>query len=183
MRRPPDFTGCNMSEISAAVTTASDQMLSGLLSAGLLGMVGQGARAVVGLQKKNHEAQAAGVRDPFIAGRLIMSLFVGFIAGVVAALSLGLCKILSVEEDNAPLFLGVAAAGYAGTDFIDAFARKLGAAPRRPGRGGGGGATHRGSRSSSSASARLDENQPEACPAARDAGLSDEAARALLLLT
>jgi hypothetical protein len=54
-----------------------------LLLAGLLGMVGQGVRAVVGLKKLNEDAAAQGVSsaDLFIAARLIVSLLIGFIAG------------------------------------------------------------------------------------------------------
>jgi hypothetical protein len=49
---------------------------------------------------------------------------IGFIAGIVAALSLGITKLLKTPDDL-QLLLGIASAGYAGTDFVEAFASRL----------------------------------------------------------
>jgi hypothetical protein len=53
-------------------------------------------------------------------------MIIGFIAGVVAALSLGVERLLNFNTGNIQLLMGIAAAGYIGADFIEAFTRKLG---------------------------------------------------------
>lgn len=109
--------------------TAGDltNILQALLLGGLMGMVGQSARAVAGLKKMNDAAQEARVSafDFFLASRLLVSLLIGFIAGVAGAISLGLPNIIALKADNLQLLLGLAAAGYAGTDFIEAFAKNV----------------------------------------------------------
>lgn len=102
------------------------ETLMSLLLAGLLGMVGQGARAVVGLKKLTDEnaAKAPNQTDSFVASRLLVSLFIGFIAGVVTGISLGLKKLASFDPDNIDLLIGLAAAGYAGADVVEAFIRR-----------------------------------------------------------
>lgn len=175
---------------STAVTTMSaEELLGTLILAGFLGMVGQGARAIVGLKKMNDEAQASGAsaQDLFIASRLVVSLIVGFIAGVIAAFCLGISKLLSIKDDDTQLMLGIAAAGYAGTDFIEAFARKLGSSPQKRTGGDLGGATAAGGKvtrrtkpNRQGARSRLQRNQLEAYQAARADGLRDVAATALV---
>ncbi len=59
--------------------------------------------------------------DLFIASRLIVNLLIGFVAGIVAGLSMGLTALFSLDGDINTL-LGIAAAGYVGTDFIESFA-------------------------------------------------------------
>jgi hypothetical protein len=95
-----------------------------LLLAGLLGMLGQGVRSLAGLKKMNDAAvqQNASSADLFVAARLIISLLTGFLAGVAAGLALGLDKLLGISASNMDVMFGIAAAGYAGTDFIEAFA-------------------------------------------------------------
>ena len=95
-----------------------------LLVAGLLGMMGQGVRVVVGLKKLNDDAATHGVSsaDLFMAARLFVSLMIGFIAGIAAALALTRGNIFAIGAGDINILLGIAAAGYAGTDFIEAFA-------------------------------------------------------------
>lgn len=105
--------------------TASDIMIS-LLLGGLLGIVGQGARAVVGLKKLADEnaGKPPNEMDNFMASRLMVSLFIGFIAGVVATLGLGIDSLGLTAPNNAvdvSLLLGIAAAGYTGADVLEAF--------------------------------------------------------------
>jgi putative chitinase len=109
-----------------AVVPAADVM-SALVLGGLMGVVGQGARAIVGLKKLNDEnaAKAPNEQDAFIASRLLVSLFIGFVAGVVAAIALGLDKIANIALGDLQILLGIAAAGYAGTDVIEAFLARL----------------------------------------------------------
>jgi putative chitinase len=110
-----------MPEASTSITIGN--VLLALILAGILGMVGQGIRAVAGIKKMGDDAQAKGISpsQAFSPSWFLVSLMIGFIAGVVAGLALGLSKILKAPDDF-QLLLGIAAAGYTGTDFIEAFA-------------------------------------------------------------
>jgi hypothetical protein len=110
---------------TAAQSIPIGNALLALLVAGLMGMVGQGIRAVAGIKKMSDDAQTKGVSpsSAFSPSWFFVSLTIGFIAGVVAGLALGLHKILNAPEDFQTL-LGIAAAGYSGTDFIEAFASR-----------------------------------------------------------
>ncbi len=103
------------------------EVLSALMLGGLMGLVGQGARSIVGLRKMNQEADKLGVSagDLFTASRLVVSLFIGFIAGVLATIALGIGKLIALNPDDLQLLLGIAAAGYAGADFIEGFSSRL----------------------------------------------------------
>jgi hypothetical protein len=104
------------------------QVLGALTLGGLLGMVGQGVRAVAGMKKLNDEAYSAGLSsaDLFSGARLAVSLLIGFVTGVIATLSLGLCKLTEFDVNDVNLLLGISAAGYVGSDFIEAFTENLG---------------------------------------------------------
>ena len=169
---------------SAALSLSSAQVLSALVLAGLLGMIGQAVRAIVGLKKMNDDALSGGVsaNDLFIASRLVTSEIIGFVVGVVTAFSLDINQLVTVT--SLQFLLGIVAAGYAGTDIIEGFARRLG--------GTGGGATAPGAGSSGTAGApgkppppfkpgnHLQQNQLEAYQAARADGLSEVASQALV---
>lgn len=102
----------------------AQSMLYLILLSGILGMIGQGIRVVVGL-KKMHEAanaQQTTVSDIFQGNRLSISLMIGFIAGALAAFTLKL-KIDGNFYDS-PILPTLIAAGYSGTDFIEGFMRK-----------------------------------------------------------
>jgi hypothetical protein len=98
-----------------------------LLVAGMLGMLGQAVRVIAGLKKMNDDAslQATSAADLFNAARLIVSLLIGFLAGIAAGLAIGLDKLTGITANSTDVLLGIAAAGYAGTDFIEAFAATL----------------------------------------------------------
>jgi putative chitinase len=100
------------------------EVLSALALAGMLGSAGQTVRAIGGLKKMSDSARGKGVAmfDEFSPSRFVVSLVVGFVAGLVAALALDPSKLNF--HDNQVL-LGLAAAGYGGTDFIEAFARRI----------------------------------------------------------
>jgi hypothetical protein len=94
-----------------------------LLLGGLLGLFGQGARALVGLKTLSDYANgpSPSENDVFNAARLATSLVIGFLAGIAAALTYyALGKDLSAKLDF-QLLLGFAGAGYVGTDIIEAF--------------------------------------------------------------
>ncbi len=101
--------------------------MGALLLAGTLGAAGQAIRAVAGIKKMMDQARSDGQApfDQFVTSRFVVTLVVGFVAGMVAALSLGVSKLIPVNLDNIELLLGLAAAGYGGTDFLEAFARRM----------------------------------------------------------
>lgn len=102
-------------------------MLTAVLLAGVLGLVGQGARAIIGLKQLADSASNPKILEPetFSAARLAISLVIGFIAGVLSAMALGLLDPAqtAIGFDNKTM-LGLIAAGYAGTDVIEGFMAK-----------------------------------------------------------
>lgn len=95
-----------------------EQWLTLIILGGILGAAGQGARVIVGLKKVNDEAAAKNTTMSQLIepSRLLVSLLIGFVAGVLAA--------VVMHDDKSPnptasALLAFAAAGYAGTDFIE----------------------------------------------------------------
>jgi len=103
---------------AAAATVGSSSVLSILLLCGLMGLISQGARAAVGL-KAMTIANAPTHQAEFNAAYLVISLMIGFIAGILAGLSVGLSNFEHIDLNHMTFLLGIAAAGYAGTDFIE----------------------------------------------------------------
>ncbi len=92
----------------------------GLLVAGIiLGALGQGARSIIGLKKLNDYKDSSSA--VFDGARLLISLGIGGVAGAFAA--------IAILPDSGPIskeqLLGIAAAGYAGTDFIEGFISRI----------------------------------------------------------
>ena len=109
-----------------------------LFLGGLAGALGQTARAVVGIKKVNDQAAAEKVNTEqlIVASRLFISLIIGFVAGALAALIMG---VDTTGFDTAQI-LGLAATGYAGTDFIEGIISKVtptGTTPAPTAAGGG----------------------------------------------
>jgi hypothetical protein len=103
------------------------QMLAFLLLGGLMGLLGQGARTVVGLKSMTEDAKSLGLspNDMFQAARLVTSLIIGFLVGVAAALIYMSSHTLTDTSTIAwNVLLGFAASGYAGTDFLESFISK-----------------------------------------------------------
>ena len=106
--------------VSSGEKLTSANVLTILLLCGLMGLIGQGARAAVGL--KTMTASAASAPDQqteFNAAYLLISLMIGFIAGVLAGLAINLNTFTKIDPSDIKVLLGIAAAGYAGTDFIE----------------------------------------------------------------
>jgi hypothetical protein len=98
----------------------STHVLNVLLLCGLMGLVGQGIRAILGLKKSAElEKTNPTVNSSFNAAYLIVSLMIGFIAGILAGIGIGLDQVDLATTSNLKVLLGIAAAGYAGTDFIE----------------------------------------------------------------
>jgi hypothetical protein len=102
-----------------------DQWILQLLLGGLLGVLGQGIRVVPGMKKMNDHALAEGkpFRDVFNVGTLLMSLLIGFTAGALAIIASQPDGSVGATMDR-QMILTLLAAGYAGTDFIEAFVKK-----------------------------------------------------------
>ena len=90
----------------------SSTLLFDLLAGGLIGLLGQGIRVVVGLSKM----QAAG--EPLAVDRLLLSLLIGFIAGGLGVVAL---REMGTFTFDARTIGEVLAGGYAGADFIEGF--------------------------------------------------------------
>jgi hypothetical protein len=91
---------------------------------GLLGLLGQAARVVVGIKKEFDSAKAPGntsktIGDWFDTKQLIISLLIGAVAGAIAAIS------SDVQDIDKKYMLGIMASGYAGSDFIEGFMSKI----------------------------------------------------------
>jgi len=106
-----------------------------LLLGALMGLLGQGARAVAGLKTMTDDAQTMGLspNDLFQAARLFVSLAIGVLVGLAAALIYLAGDPGSAAKPDWHILLGFAAAGYAGTDFLEAFISKYLAPPVQPG--------------------------------------------------
>lgn len=98
------------------------QVIGALLLAGIMGALGQGIRAIIGLKQLADQNASAppGTEDAFQAARLAVSLMIGFIAGALSGLAL-LDQLTHVSSTNYQILLGLIAAGYAGTDAIEGF--------------------------------------------------------------
>jgi hypothetical protein len=95
-----------------------------ILVGGLLGVLGQGIRVVSGLAKLNaSNAINTASNQPtsaFNAQRLLVSLFIGFIAGAIASLIKGGAS----SADDKTFIVTIMAAGYSGADFIEGIFQK-----------------------------------------------------------
>ncbi len=97
--------------------------LNAALLGGLLGTVGQGVRAIVGLKKAREEAAQQGrtFAETFEPGRLLLSLAIGFVAGVLGLLTLDLGDATKIAMQQIVTLIAI---GYAGTDFIEGFMQR-----------------------------------------------------------
>lgn len=100
--------------------TTSEDWAYFLLISGAMGMMGQFVRAIGGAKKINDQAASlnASFGDVFEWTTFLTSMATGFAAGIIAGLA------LRPSEVTSQFLLGVLAAGYAGTDFIEAFLKK-----------------------------------------------------------
>ena len=102
------------------------EVLLAILLSGLMGMIGQGARAIVGLKTLSDASAAADAtdQDVFNAARLVVSMMIGFIAGVAAGLPI-LSQVVQASPTNFEVLIGLAGAGYVGVDVIEGFLTKV----------------------------------------------------------
>ncbi len=88
-----------------------------VLSGGLLGALGQGIRLAVGLKKMNDTKSTTEPKEGFNGNRLVLSIFIGFVAGAIGML----IKQPASTDINTQFIITIIATGYAGADFIEGF--------------------------------------------------------------
>ncbi len=94
-----------------------------ILVGGLLGLIGQGIRVIVGIKKMSDIQLLNKANNTNLPGgefdlwRLIVSLFIGFIAGSIG----GLFIVDLKGATNKTALATLITIGYAGVDFIEGF--------------------------------------------------------------
>ena len=111
---------------------------------GLMGAVGQGVRVAPGLKKAHDEAadQNQPFKDTFETSRLVISLLIGAFIGILTIIPIGgyvtidefyrTWELVGASNDDrqkalasvGELLVGLAAAGYAGTDFVEGLIKR-----------------------------------------------------------
>src|ERR1700759_4770680 len=102
----------------------TNEIIMQLLLGGLLGMAGQTVWGVVGLKKLNDTASQnqSSFKDSFETSKFFVSMLIGFVAGMLAMICVSpLTKDFKFSKE---VLLGIAAAGYSGTDFIEGVIKK-----------------------------------------------------------
>lgn len=104
----------------------TSEILLQLITGGLLGIVGQMLRFLVGYKKLNDEAAKGdkSISDMFQTSRFVISLAIGFVAGIIGIVSLSEFResvFLTKGKETILTLIGI---GYAGTDFIEGFIKK-----------------------------------------------------------
>jgi len=104
------------------IVMTPEQVIEKILLGGLLGLLGQGIRMAIGLKKLSDANAQKDVKEELNGGRLMVSLFIGFVAGALYILVNGFQDNPDVQNGE---YIGnqfvftVIAAGYAGSDFIE----------------------------------------------------------------
>ena len=116
-----------------SVTFSAYEWLQLISLGGLSGMLGQGARTLIGFKKMNDASSASSgsVSDMIAADRLIVSLVTGFIAGALAAITT-IQTVAELEGIGLQKILALAGAGYAGADFIEGLISRVAPASNVP---------------------------------------------------
>jgi len=98
-------------------------LLEILLIGALMGILGQGARAIIGLKGMADDAKAQGLspRDLFEAGRLLTSFLIGIVVGLASVLVYLKSGGSATADPTWQTMLAWAAAAYAGTDALEGF--------------------------------------------------------------
>jgi Domain of unknown function (DUF1906) len=105
---------------AGATSVDAGSVLAALLLFGLLGLIGQGIRAVVGLKNAGAlNANTPSNQSVFSAAYLLVSLMIGFIAGVLAGIALKFQDLTKIDQSSWQQLLGIIASGYVGADFVE----------------------------------------------------------------
>lgn len=116
-----------------------ETLLLKIITGGILGLCGQGIRVIVGMKGLNDKVndvlsdydtldKKSVFKEMYSGQRVVLSLFFGFVTGVLAILTLDnadeqLSQAASkgINGDGNDPILGIIVAGYAGTDLIEKF--------------------------------------------------------------
>lgn len=104
-----------------------NEILFQILVGGLLGIIGQGIRIIIGIKKMKDTQEANKINKTDIPGgefdsrRLGISIFIGFIAGALGGLFAVNLKAPITDKGVLSTLISI---GYAGVDFIEGFMRK-----------------------------------------------------------
>lgn len=115
---------CAQQATAPPVSVDGATVLTTLFLCGLMGLLGQGCRVIVGMATlaTSKLVAPADNQDVFNLARLVFSLIIGFVAGLVTALirwKQG--PITSINVADFDVMFPFAIAGYIGTDVIEAF--------------------------------------------------------------
>lgn len=97
-----------------------------LLLGSLLGVVGQLIRTIVGI-KKLYDQRPPDAVTPlpgFSWNKLVLSVLIGAVAGVLGALTLQTTASFDPQKLGLEVIAPLIAVGYAGADFIEGFAQR-----------------------------------------------------------
>jgi hypothetical protein len=98
------------------------EIINNIIAGGLLGTLGQGVRVAVGLKKFNETNATLTAQgkapEKFDTGRLIISMFIGFVAGAIGMLVKGASLGKDGNYDTEAVIM-IIAIGYSGADFIE----------------------------------------------------------------
>ena len=99
-----------------------NEIISNVIAGGLLGILGQGVRIAVGLKKFNDDNTMKVAKgeptEKFNGDRLMISIFIGFVAGAIGMLVKG-STIATNNDYNTEGIVTIIAIGYSGADFIE----------------------------------------------------------------
>lgn len=96
------------------------EYVSALLLGGILGMIGQGLRVIVGLKKLYDALEIVDGRpSKFDSRRLWLSLLIGFVAGAFGMILKIDYSAVSTMVMNKEFMISIVAIGYMGVDFIE----------------------------------------------------------------
>jgi len=103
--------------------TQALNVLGTFLLAAFLGIIGQLIRVVAGLKKECDQASAAGetLSSRFNAQQLVISLLLSLAIGAIAGVLSGI-QVVDIHDTKG--IMALISAGYAGTDFIEAFMKR-----------------------------------------------------------
>lgn len=101
----------------------TEHLINLLFLGGISGVVGQTLRIIIGLKKLNYTNSVAVItgdaQQDFSWARLLLSVVLGFIAGILAML----VKYFAANNNNVnvgpELIAAIIAAGYSGVDFLE----------------------------------------------------------------
>jgi len=101
----------------------TEHLINLLLLGGVSGVVGQALRIIVGLKKLNYNNSVAvttgATQQDFSWARMVLSIFLGFIAGILGML----VEYFATDNNNVnvgpELIVAITAVGYSTVDFVE----------------------------------------------------------------